>query len=182
MLEQDFISFLRVYKHDFLNHLQVIQGYLQLQKPEQALRYLKEAMKDVELYGSVLRLKLPAVAFWLLLKELELRKQGITMHLCSDTPFSVSAALEKSLLAFLKGIVGDIARRLGRLPFEDREWNLSFVGQDELRIVFALPGEEIIDWAPLFQDRLDLISDFNVVMHGSNYEGKFNCQLELSVS
>lgn len=37
---------LRLYKHDFMNHLQIIQGLLQMDCPERAIEYLKNVAKE----------------------------------------------------------------------------------------------------------------------------------------
>jgi len=103
--EREFMRFLRVYKHDFLNHLQVVLGYLQLKKPERALEYLKEAIEEVEKSGSVMRLGLPSVAFWLLLEELKQKEQGIIFQLTNDTDFIASEEQEQAILTCLKPLV-----------------------------------------------------------------------------
>ncbi|HHP51706.1 MAG TPA: hypothetical protein ENM97_08280 [Moorella mulderi] len=58
----DIIAFLRWQRHDYLNHLQVISGYLQLGKAEQALAYLQGVLKEMEELGKLMRLKSPSLA------------------------------------------------------------------------------------------------------------------------
>lgn len=40
-------TLIRLQRHDFLNHLQVIQGFLQLGKTDRALRYMEDIIEDV---------------------------------------------------------------------------------------------------------------------------------------
>lgn len=180
--EQDFMRFLRVYKHDFLNHLQVILGYLQLKKPEQALGYVKEAIMEVEANGSIMRLKLPSVAFWLLLKELELKEQGISINLTTDAGFIASEEQEKVILNYLKCLVEKIGAEMVRLPYEKRAWSLSFTGQDILKLSFTLPREAGIDWESIFNFGTYPWEDLKLNTTSTETEKNYIYQLEISTS
>lgn len=176
--EQNFIQFLRVYKHDFLNHLQVIQGYLQLKKPEQALRYVKEAITEVEEHGSIMRLKLPTVAFWLMLKELELKEQGINTNFTSNTDFSASREQEETILTFLQSIIEKIERKMGRLPYDKRKLGLSFTGQDILKLILTLSKERGINWGNTFKEGT-YPKSLKLTVNGSEQEDNHVYQLEI---
>ncbi len=43
----EMITTLRSQRHDFLNHLQAVTGFIQLGKPEKALEYVDEVVKDI---------------------------------------------------------------------------------------------------------------------------------------
>lgn len=45
---------LRVQRHDFINHLQVIHAYLQLSKQDRAMQYIEDLCKDPDLLFSSL--------------------------------------------------------------------------------------------------------------------------------
>ena len=45
---------LRLQRHDFINHIQVIQALIQLGKVEKALRYIDEMVKSPEMTGNPL--------------------------------------------------------------------------------------------------------------------------------
>ena len=38
---------IKLQRHDFLNHIQVIQGFLQLGKPDKALNYIEKIIEDI---------------------------------------------------------------------------------------------------------------------------------------
>ncbi|MHB1127519.1 MAG: Spo0B domain-containing protein [Bacillota bacterium] len=42
------LDLIRLQKHDFLNHFQVVMGFLQLNRPERALQYVKETLGHLE--------------------------------------------------------------------------------------------------------------------------------------
>lgn len=46
VLSEEMNSKLMVYKHDFLNHLQVIRGLVELDRPDKAIEYLKNVTKE----------------------------------------------------------------------------------------------------------------------------------------
>lgn len=56
------IALLCQQKHDFLNELQVISGYIQLNNSERVLTYLKQTVKRLEHSGRLLRIKSPELA------------------------------------------------------------------------------------------------------------------------
>lgn len=51
----------RQLRHDFMNHLQVIHGYLQLGKPQKAREYTLQAAKKVRRLDSLIHIRIPLV-------------------------------------------------------------------------------------------------------------------------
>jgi pentatricopeptide repeat protein len=51
---QETLRLLRVQRHDFINHIQVIQALIQLGKAEKALRYIDDMVKSPEMTGDPL--------------------------------------------------------------------------------------------------------------------------------
>ncbi len=50
----DIIKLLRVQRHDFLNHLQVIHALIQLERKEKALQYIEKLAHDPDMISNVL--------------------------------------------------------------------------------------------------------------------------------
>lgn len=50
----DVIKLLRIQRHDFLNHLQVIHALIQLGRDERALQYIEKLAHDPEMISNVL--------------------------------------------------------------------------------------------------------------------------------
>lgn len=65
----EIIHLLKTQRHDFINHLQVLQGYLQLGKTEMAARYLQDVSREMVESGWVFQLPWPELAAVLLLKD-----------------------------------------------------------------------------------------------------------------
>lgn len=50
------INLLKIQRHDFVNHLQVIHALLQLGRTEKALAYIEELAKDSRLISDTLKI------------------------------------------------------------------------------------------------------------------------------
>ena len=51
---EETLRLLRLQRHDFINHIQVIQALIQLGKSEKALRYIDEMVNSPEMTGDPL--------------------------------------------------------------------------------------------------------------------------------
>lgn len=71
------LEVLREQRHDFINHLQVISGYLQLQKQEIAHDYIQKTSVLLREQGKIFRLKIPEVTTVLLVEQKKARDYGI---------------------------------------------------------------------------------------------------------
>ncbi len=49
------VHLLKIQRHDFINHLQVIHTLLQLGRSEKAITYIEELSKDANLISAVLQ-------------------------------------------------------------------------------------------------------------------------------
>lgn len=74
---------LRLQKHDFLNYMQIINGYLQLGNTEKALGYVKKATVKIEESGAVMNSAPPALGIKLLLGVHNAYKRGLEIELSS---------------------------------------------------------------------------------------------------
>ncbi|AGA70437.1 hypothetical protein Desdi_3032 [Desulfitobacterium dichloroeliminans LMG P-21439] len=67
----------RLQRHDFLNHWQVIMGYLQLGKADRALLYMQEGVKGLEVEQQIGQIPQDIVVASLLGLVIALRKEGL---------------------------------------------------------------------------------------------------------
>ena len=54
---ESYIGLLRKQRHDFMNDLQVIYGYLQMMRPQGALEYIDRLSKENETISEIYRLQ-----------------------------------------------------------------------------------------------------------------------------
>lgn len=71
---------LRRQRHSFLNHLQVISGWLQLEKPERARQYLESVAARMTGEAEALRQASPGLALRMLELGLEAETHGVHLE------------------------------------------------------------------------------------------------------
>ncbi len=49
------VELLRIQRHDFINHLQVVHALLQLGRTEKALKYIEDLAKDASLISNAIK-------------------------------------------------------------------------------------------------------------------------------
>lgn len=83
---KEVMEILRLQKHDFLNYMQIINGYLQLGNTEKALSYVKKAAREIEESGAIMTIAHPGLGINLLLWVHNAYKSGVEVKLstCTD--------------------------------------------------------------------------------------------------
>ena len=86
LLQESFINLrqlnfeLRSVRHDYLNHLQVIYGLLELEEYEELKEYLKPVYKELMKMGKALKTSKPALNALLMAKMKEAESQGVDVY------------------------------------------------------------------------------------------------------
>lgn len=118
-LERRAVSLLRGRRHAFLNHLQVISGWLQLGNVERAAAYIDRVLRDMEEEGRFIRAADPSLVAFFLAKEEQAKMRGIQLTTTVDpglaTPEEVAATVEPALEAVLDRLIETSPRSGARL-------------------------------------------------------------------
>ncbi|GBF34869.1 signal transduction histidine kinase [Desulfocucumis palustris] len=85
------LEFISVQRHDFLNHLQVISGLVQLNKSDRVIDYIRQVCIDVERLSKVIHLKNPYVAAALLLGNHQAEMHQVVIDFNIQTDFEECA-------------------------------------------------------------------------------------------
>ena len=72
---------LRKQRHDFMNHLQVVFSLLELNDPDEAMKYVESVYGDIQRAGSALKTAIPAVNALIAAKRQDCEAQGIALAL-----------------------------------------------------------------------------------------------------
>ncbi|MCX7749387.1 MAG: Spo0B domain-containing protein [Clostridia bacterium] len=72
---------LKAQRHDFLNHLQVVYGLMEMEEYKDAREYIDKVYSDIQKVGKVLKTSNPAVNALLQAKMLSAEKRNITLSL-----------------------------------------------------------------------------------------------------
>ena len=114
------LALLRNQRHSFLNHLQVISGWLQLGKSDRAVQYIARAVARLEAEGQALqRLDSPEVALFLIETGLEAEPYGVAVR------WRVSGPVDPALLPAARMQVKTALEQAARLPEGDRSLTIT---------------------------------------------------------
>lgn len=109
------LGLLRGQRHSFLNHLQVISGWLQLGKSDRAAQYITRAVAHLEAEGQALqRIDSPEVALFLIETGLEAEPYGVVLR------WRVSGPVDPAALPAARLQVATALQQAARLPEGDR--------------------------------------------------------------
>lgn len=78
---EEIMNLLRVQRHDFLNHLQVIMGLLQLNKPDRALAYIRQTSDKLLDEGRLSRLPSAELAAILILAGKQAEQKQVSLRI-----------------------------------------------------------------------------------------------------
>lgn len=101
------IDLLQIQKHDFLNYMQIISGYLQLGKHDKAQQFVEKAFKDITSSGTIMGLADPALGMNLMLRvHNAYREHGISIALSTTTDLRLVAGSDFNM--FLDKVISAI--------------------------------------------------------------------------
>ena len=84
---EDLNGTLRKQRHDFMNHLQVVFSLLELNDPDEAMKYVENVYGDIKKTGSVLKTSIPAVNALIAAKRQDCEEKGIALEIRIDAPW-----------------------------------------------------------------------------------------------
>lgn len=79
------IDILRVHRHDFMNHIQVIYGLLQLKKQETAEEYVREVIGGIQTETGVTKIENPVLAALFIKKSVHAEQMGVKLSIRLDS-------------------------------------------------------------------------------------------------
>ena len=82
----DMVKLIRDQKHDYLNHLQVIMGNLQLEKRDKALNYLRQVTSNLLEVGPITKLDNSYLSILLLIALQKSRNLGVNLCFNIEPP------------------------------------------------------------------------------------------------
>ena len=118
---QTLIASVSSLRHDYMNHIQVIHGLLNIGETEQATKYVSELFKDVQAVESIkINLDHPGLAILLQTKKLASQNQHIEMDIAVDAnPFDKIKTVD--LINILSNLIDNAIEATIELPEEERK-------------------------------------------------------------
>lgn len=109
------LELLRGQRHSFMNHLQVVSGWLQLGKSDRAVQYLNRVAARMDAEGQVLRrIEAPEVGFFILAAGLDAEPYGVTLE------WRVTGPVDPAQLDDARGRFLAALKEAARLPEGER--------------------------------------------------------------
>jgi len=154
-----FLEIMSVQRHDFLNHLQVISGLVQLNKVDRVREYINQVSLEVERLSKVGHLLVPEVAASLLIGHFMAGKHQVDVIYEIDTNLESCAVPGKILAEVVEEVFAQSMECLVPPGVPDRTLKIS-LSENEKKYLFRIfsphPSHREVDSA---QSRLTLIGN-----------------------
>lgn len=82
--DSEIVNHIRAQRHDFMNEIQVIWGYLQIDKPEEARKYIAGLNRYMNLYSRIFHLGNPTLSLFLYDHVCKAEKMGLAVDFSCD--------------------------------------------------------------------------------------------------
>ncbi|WP_028307648.1 Spo0B domain-containing protein [Desulfitibacter alkalitolerans] len=135
MYRHEAIKLLRLQKHDMVNYLQVILGYIQLNKGNEAQKHIKQAMYELQHKGSILRIAYPKLVISLMSQADKVFRLGIPLSIACKNDLKNIHVDEELLTELLEKIWDEIIASQLRYPPGER--HIDFMVDDDGSFVFS---------------------------------------------
>lgn len=139
-------------RHDYINHIQVLHGFLHIGEVDQATKYVDSLSKDIQAIESIkLNLDHPGLAILLQTKKLTCQNQQIDIQITvDDNPFDNIKTID--LINILSNIIDNAIEATMELPEEQRKITVSCKA-DELYYTFSITnaGRKLPDINQIFK-------------------------------
>jgi len=119
---------LSVQRHDFLNHLQIISGLLQLKKESEAREYIKTAASAIMSLSKVVHLEVPEVAAVLLVAHNRAADHSINIEFDVKNNLNGCQVSGDNIAILLEEILNNLMNNLASLEIANREILISITG------------------------------------------------------
>lgn len=140
------------FRHDYINHIQVLHGFLHIGEVDQATKYVDSLSKDIQTIESIkLNLDHPGLAILLQTKKLTCQNQQIDIQITvDDNPFDNIKTID--LINILSNLIDNAIEATMELPEELRKITVSCKA-DELYYTFSITntGQKLPDKNQIFK-------------------------------
>lgn len=135
------LQFLRFQQHDFMNHIQVIHGYLQLNKAHKAMEYIEGIIMQKQNLSAIYKLQDPEMSACLLsgLHKAAFHQVELKVMLDSDWPLQANSRRIAALCTELLHMVIEAAASFSEKGVTARLWDTA--GGQILRLELPYDGE-----------------------------------------
>lgn len=152
-MEQDLLKKMltvhSIQRHDFMNHLQVIYGYLQLGNLGKAKEYSLKAVENVQGYGQFSKIPLPLLRSFLLWLMTQIAKPDDLFAFVFEGNWQEWQGLDRALTKCVRELLSSVEESLYnndlkcRLGFLDNVTDFSLLFTGEEKVLNHLQEEKV---------------------------------------
>ncbi len=137
----ELLEVIQVNRHDFLNHLQVISGLLQLNKIDQLQEYINKTTQDIGKLSVVTRLKIPELKAVLLIAVNNAHKHQVELIFDINTNMAGCNFSGEIIALAVEECINKALAELSPPSVQDRRLLFSIVEDDDkYNFIFGFPG------------------------------------------
>lgn len=121
----DMVNIFREQRHDFLNHIQVILGYLQLNKADRAVTYIKKVNEEMLEFSPVTKLENPFLVMTLIQVYQKSKSFGIKLSFQFGNNITLYRNYDESVTNLLGAVLDRYIEFVGAMGKEEQSMQLS---------------------------------------------------------
>ena len=140
---QDLNRKLRSQRHDYLNHLQVVIGLLELGEYEELKEYLRPVYADIMKTGKAIRTSSPAVNALLMAKWNAAEEKGIDFYLEVKSDLKALKVEAWQICKVLSNLIDNAITAVEENPEEKKIWLDIIEDREQITFTVANNGPEI---------------------------------------
>src|SRR5690625_5021502 len=139
MEDAEVVKLLQHYRHDLMNHLQIVQGYISMNKTDKAEKKLKETIVHYNEERKLMCLKIPAFTLWVM--QVNIRFDHIKFEYRILTEKTLSH-LDYDLTAQCINIISAVNKTYGKNGLYEISMEIKDAGNPSfVEISFLIKGE-----------------------------------------
>jgi len=117
---QEMNKIIKTQRHDFVNHLQIVYGLMQLGQVEEAQSFISELFTEVQISGEALRLAIPELSALLLVKTGLATSRNISFRIEVRSDLSQINVRPFDLVAIMGNLINNALEAVENLPVAER--------------------------------------------------------------
>jgi len=117
---RELVRAIRVQRHDFVNHMQVVHALMKTGKFEKAIAYIADLSHDIQITGEMLSVDIPELSALLLAKMDLARKKEILFKITVDSDLKGLEIMPLELIMVVANLLDNAFEAVETLPVEMR--------------------------------------------------------------
>lgn len=146
----DVVNLIRDQKHDYLNHLQVIMGNMQLEKRDKALAYLRQVTSNLLEIGPITKLDNSYLSILLLLSLQKSKNLGVNLGFNIEPAVPSCRYYRQETVDFFYLMLNTTIDYISKLKQEEN-WLKATFKEDFRESIWELTMEPILAYSSLYR-------------------------------